>query len=121
MTTPTLPTLTVEEKRARLTLQLVPGLGPRLTAALLEHFGSAVAVCQATSEQMQRVARIGAEKAQQFVKALREIDLKPEIEAIKQHGAQVLVLGTAGYPPALAAIPNPPPLLYVRGQLLPAD
>ena len=34
-------------------------------------------------------------------------------------GARVVLLGEAGYPPRLAALPDPPPVLYVRGTLEP--
>ena len=38
------------ELRDLLALSLVPGLGPRLTAALIRHLGSAGAVCRAGSD-----------------------------------------------------------------------
>ena len=47
------------EERDLLALNLVPGLGPRLTAALLEQFGSATAVLQATASQLMEVPHVG--------------------------------------------------------------
>ena len=43
------------ELRDLLALRLVPGLGPRLTAALLRHFGSAAAVRRAAAAQLRQV------------------------------------------------------------------
>jgi DNA processing protein len=42
-----------------LALNLIPNLGPRLTAALLKHFGSAGAVRRATAERLRQVHLIG--------------------------------------------------------------
>ncbi len=47
------------ELRDLLALNLVPNLGPRLTAALLRHFGSAGAVRRATATQLRQVPLIG--------------------------------------------------------------
>jgi DNA processing protein len=44
-----------DEVRDHLALHLVPGLGPRLTMALLERFGSASAIRQASAGQLQQV------------------------------------------------------------------
>jgi DNA processing protein len=104
-----------------LALHLVPGLGPRLTAALLERFGSARAVLQASAGQLQQVPHIGAKLAEDLVRSLRTVDVPAELERMGLHNVQLLVLGRPAYPPALATIPDPPHLLYVRGSLEPAD
>ena len=49
--------------RDLLTLHLVPGLGPRLTAALLERFGSARAILSASAGDLQAVPHIGPKLA----------------------------------------------------------
>ena len=49
-----------------LALSLVPGLGPRLTAALLRHFGSAGAVRRAAAGQLRQVPQIGAKLSEDF-------------------------------------------------------
>lgn len=38
-----------------------------------------------------------------------------ELEAGARAGARLLVAGTADYPPALAELPDPPPILWLRG------
>ncbi|MGL4424430.1 MAG: helix-hairpin-helix domain-containing protein, partial [Gemmataceae bacterium] len=42
-----------------LALALVPGLGPKRTAALLDHFGSATAARRATADQLRAVSNLG--------------------------------------------------------------
>jgi DNA processing protein len=109
------------EARDLLALNLVPNLGPRLTAALLRHFGSAAAVRGASAAQLRQVPLIGPKLSEQFAAALADVPLDRECERIVQHGVRLIALGSAEYPPSLAQIPNPPHLLYVRGALTPAD
>ncbi len=109
------------ELRDLLVLHLVPGLGPRLTAALLERFSSAGAVLRATPEQLRGVRHIGAKLADDFYQAIRRVNLDAELQQIAKHNARLLQLGTLEFPSVLATIADPPQLLYLRGTLLPAD
>jgi DNA processing protein len=109
------------ELRDLLTLCLVPGLGPRLTAALIRHFGSAGAVRRAGADQLRQVPHIGPKLSQSFAEALAKVDVDRECSLIAQHGVHLLALGTPGYPQALAQIPDPPHVLFVRGTVTPAD
>lgn len=110
-----------DELRALLALHLTPNLGPMRIQALLLRFGSARAVLQAPSEQLQQVPHIGPQLAASLTRG-KSYDLaENELEALKRAQAQVLVLGTPEYPEQLASIPGAPPLLYVRGTLTPAD
>ncbi len=108
------------ELQALLTLHLVPGLGPRLTAALLKRIGSAQAVMEAPADQLRQVPHIG-ELAHKLHQAFQEADVPAELDLIARHEVQLLALGSAGYPTALAQIYDPPHLLYVKGALLPTD
>jgi DNA processing protein len=109
------------ELRDLLTLHLVPGLGPRLTAALLERFGSAAAILKATPEQLGEVPRIGEKLAHDLHKSMQAAEVETEIARMAEHHARLLALGTPSYPTSLAAIDNPPHLLYMRGELQPGD
>lgn len=109
------------ETRALMTLHLVPGLGPRLTAALLQRFGSAVAVLRASAAQLHEVPYVGGKLAGELVEAVGRVNVDAELEQMVQHGVRLLVLGTPEYPAALAQITDPPHLLYLRGDLRPSD
>src|SRR5215831_7964116 len=102
------------EQKSFLTLHLVPGLGPRLTAALLERFGSAAAVLQAPASQLQEVPHIGARLAQDLWQAMRRLDVEAELALMDRAGVRLIARGTAEYPQSLENIPGPPFLLYVR-------
>ncbi len=104
-----------------LTMALVPGLGPRLTAALIKHLGSAAAVLKANPNQLREIPHIGDKLSEQFVRALRSIRLEGEIEQIARHKVHLVAVGEPGYPESLAQIADPPTLLYCRGQLTSAD
>ncbi len=109
------------EVRALLALHLVPGLGPRLTAALLERFGSAVRVLDASTEELLQVPYLGEKVATGIRGALESADVSAELEQMTKHGVELRVLGSPDYPAALATIHDPPPLLSLRGTLTEAD
>src|SRR5437764_1242548 len=109
------------ETRDALALHLVPGLGPRLTAALLQRFGSAAAARRASVAQLQSVPHIGPKLSRELSEALSKVDVDAELALLAKHEVGVLAPGTAEYPACLVEIPDPPPLLYVRGALQAAD
>jgi DNA processing protein len=107
--------------RDLLALHLLPGLGPRLTSALLQRFGSAGAVLRADSAQLRQVPHIGAKLSEDLCQAIRSVDVEAEVARIGRHGVHLRALGTPEYPAALAQIHAAPHLLYVRGTIEPAD
>jgi DNA processing protein len=109
------------EMRDLLALTLVPGLGPRLTAALLNRFGSAAAVRRAGVHQLRQVPHIGPQLAQQFAEGLATVDLDRELGLLEKHRVHLRAVGSAAYPARLATIVDPPHLLYARGTITEAD
>jgi DNA processing protein len=104
-----------------LALTLVPGLGPRLTQAILERFGSATAARRATVAQLEQVPHIGANLARSFVAALQAADPQREYDRACELGVTLLPLTSANYPQHLRSLPDAPQLLYLRGTLMEAD
>ncbi|HEY7313321.1 MAG TPA: DNA-processing protein DprA [Gemmataceae bacterium] len=104
-----------------LTLSLVPGIGPRLTAALLERFGSAGAALRASVAELSAIPYITPRLAESITQAAARDDAAAELERVERHGVRLIALGTPEYPSSLANIPDPPHLLYLRGTLTPAD
>lgn len=105
-----------------LRLTLTPGLGPRRIAALLERFGSPTAVLGASAADIQRIRGIGQATAAKIVRGMRaSLDLADaELARAEELGVRLVGLGGPGYPALLGQIPDPPPLLYVLGQIEPA-
>ena len=104
------------EMQARLMLHLTPGLGPKLTAALLQSFGSADRVLHATADELCAVPRIGKETAAQMVARWRHASIDEEWQRIESSQTQILLRGHISYPLPLLAIPDPPSLLYIQGE-----
>jgi DNA processing protein len=107
--------------RDHLALALVPGLGPRLTARLLDRFGSPAAVLRLSERDLQTVEQIGPKLAASVAAAFRTVDPDAELARLAERGVRAIPLGHPDYPDRLTTIPDPPPLLYLRGTLLPAD
>ena len=64
-----------------LALALTPGLGPKLTAAVLAHFGTAAAAPAATARQLEAVPLIGAKLAGKIADGLRAADVDADQRA----------------------------------------
>lgn len=107
--------------RDLLALALVPGLGPRLTDALLNRFGSAAAARCATVEDLLTVPHIGRKLAADFARALRDANVDAELALLEKHGVRLLARTDPEYPRNLGELPDAPQLLYFRGSILPAD
>jgi DNA processing protein len=104
-----------------LTLSLVPGIGSRLTAALLERFGSAAAALRASVAELSAIPYITPRLAASITQALARSGAMAELECMERHGVRPIALGAPDYPPSLTNIPDPPYILYIRGTLTPAD
>jgi DNA processing protein len=104
-----------------LALSLVPGLGPRLTQALLDRFGSAAAARRATAAELEDVPHIGSKLARSFAEALRTVDPQAELDRVAQFGVTLLPLSSPDYPARLKDLPDAPHLLYARGSFVSAD
>jgi DNA processing protein len=68
-----------------------------------------------------QAAGLDARSCEALLKAQRALDLDAELERAERAGVELITREHASYPPALAHIPSPPPLLYVRGRLAEAD
>ncbi len=111
----------MEDREALVALNLVEQVGPIRLRHLLQHFGSAAGVLQASEGALLRVPGIGPEVAAAIASWERTVDLKAELRRIGEHGCRVLVEADPEYPPLLREIYDPPIVLYVRGRLLRED
>jgi DNA processing protein len=109
------------ELRHHLALALVPGLGPKLTRAVIDHFGSPAAVLKATIGQLESVPLIGSKLARKFHAAFPTLSVEEEWQRLQRFAVNVEVWGEPGYPARLTTIDDAPYLLYSRGSLTPAD
>src|SRR5437867_3589463 len=109
------------DDRELLALHLVPGIGPRLLAALVERFGATTAITRASIAELTTLPYLGEKDAMQLQASLRSNDVDEELELLRAHNVTLIRLGSPDYPAQLATIVTPPRFLYVRGRLLPQD
>lgn len=110
-----------QDFRDLLALHLVDGLGPQRIGALLERFGSAARARQATAAELLTTPGLGPQLSTSITAALPRVDVDAEIARLLKGGIDVLALGQAGYPAALADIPAAPRLLFKKGTILESD
>lgn len=97
-----------------ISLNMTPGIGPRAATKLLERFGSADAVFHATRRELEAL-RLRAETVESILKREFHDRASRELDEVKALGGEVLLLDDGGYPFLLREIPDPPIVLYVRG------
>ncbi|UCD58857.1 MAG: DNA-protecting protein DprA, partial [Candidatus Hydrogenedentota bacterium] len=110
----------MDEVRDWLELSLVPGIGPKTFFKLLGYFGSARNALEAPSSELKRVPELGAA----VIEAIRlgcKSELDKTLEHIDRHDVTVVTFNDPAYPQRLGNIHDPPPLLYVKGAICPAD
>ena len=96
------------ERFARLRLARCERVGPVSFRQLLERFGTAVRALDALPDLVRKGGGHGY--------TLPPVErIEQELAAGDRAGAVLLVLGDAAYPPMLAAVDPPPPLLWTRG------
>ena len=95
-------------------LNMTPGIGPRAAARLLERFGSAEAVYNATRSELEQL-RLAPEAVDSIVARNLRFKAEAEIAAVRKLGGEILLLDDGVYPSALREIYDPPIVLYVKG------
>lgn len=97
----------------------VPFIGPARIDRLVRHFGGLERAWSAAPGELRQV--LDERALASLLKTRAELSLDAEMERIARAGLSVLTRHDADYPRLLAQIPAPPPVLYVRGEVLPAD
>jgi DNA processing protein len=99
---------------------LVKGIGAVRFRQLLDFFGSAAMAWQAPIDGLQQ-AGLSPKIIQNLIKIRKEVDLEQVWHRIEQLGIQVYTWEDEAYPRLLKEIDQPPPVLYVRGNLVMED
>lgn len=95
-------------------LNMTPGIGPRAAAKLLERFGSAEAVYNATRTELEQL-RLAPEAVDSIIARDLRFKAEAEIASVRKLGAEILLLDDGVYPSSLREIYDPPIVLYVKG------
>ena len=101
--------------KAWLTLNLTRGLGGESARRLLKEFGSPDAIFTASVNSLKSVVK--AEVAAEISKGISDDAIAPALAWLEDSNNHIVTLADSGYPQALLNIPDPPLLLYVKGQV----
>jgi len=99
-----------------LALRLTPGLGARLTGKLLRQFGGPEEIFRASLTELEG-CQLPAAAAQAVVGKSGFREAEKELGQVKKAGIRLITWAEAEYPKLLTQIYDPPPLLYVRGNV----
>ena len=110
-----------DEIRSWLHLHLTSGVGPTIFRQLLDTFGSASAALRADRSALASITGIGSLRAERIASARAQVAVDKELSLIAKEGIALLTWDSQAYPVGLKNIHDPPPVIYVRGQLEPED
>lgn len=107
------PARTDREAAALLTLLRLPGVADRTTLRLLRVFGSAGAALDAPARSFAEVAGDDAAAARGDPELTRRVE--EGLRRCAREGVSVRVRGREGYPERLLDLPDPPAVVFLRG------
>jgi DNA processing protein len=96
-----------------ITLSQVSGLGNEGLRKLLQTFGSPSAIISSSTSALRQIVRPAVASA--IVKGIDEFALIPVVAWLEDTQNSIITIADADYPQALLNIPDPPLLLYVKG------
>jgi len=99
---------------------LVKGIGAVRMRALKEHFGDLAIAWHAPAEAF-LAAGLGPRLTERFLQVRASVDVEKYLAQVLASGIRVLTWADEAYPERLKAIDQPPPVLYLRGEVLPQD
>ncbi len=110
----------MEEKYYWVGFNLVKGIGAVRLQALIDYFGDARTAWEATPFELASTG-LSAKLVERLVQVRSSIDLTQYVEKTLSSGIQILTLHDDKYPARLKEIDQAPPVLYLRGDVIPED
>ncbi len=110
----------MDDKRYWIGFTLVKGIGAVRFQRLLDRFGDAESAWKAAPADLAG-AGLGLKMIERLVSVREKADLSRMWDQIQSKGIHVLTWLDETYPQRLKEIEQPPPVLYVRGALIPED
>jgi DNA processing protein len=110
----------IEAKRHWIALTLIPNLSPRKFHMLLENFSSPQEIWEAPLERLKEIPGF-SESAETFCAHRQKAHVDRALEQVVHLRLQVVTLADAQYPEPLRAIPDPPAVLYQKGDYVERD
>lgn len=98
----------------------IPGIGKARFALMERSFGVLEAAWRARPQEL-KAAGLDERSVNAILSARAQVDPQAELERLLEAGVDALTWTDTRYPPRLKEIPDPPPVLYIKGSLLPED
>jgi DNA processing protein len=98
----------------------IPGIGRARFSQLIAHFGDLESAWHATPSEL-RAAGLDERSVQVVITRRASISLDAEMEKLERYHVKALTWNDHQFPPRLKQIYDAPPVLYIRGNLVPED
>jgi len=92
-------------------------VGPTTFAKLIKHFGSADRALGASVSELAKIDGVGFKTAEQIAATCGKFDVAAELELAQRLEVWIINIEDKRYPPVLKQIYDPPPVLYIKGNL----
>ena len=109
-----------DPRRYWIGFNLVKGIGSVRLKLLLDHFGSIEAAWNASAQALYETG-LGSKIVENLLQVRADVSLDQVWARIETNGITVLTWEDDSYPKRLSEIDQPPPVLFIRGSLLPED
>ncbi len=112
--------MSAEDRNYTIALNLIPGIGAVRFAALVDFFGSPREAWEASPTAL-RELNFPKKVYDAFLRVRDAVDLEAFLTSTAEKGITILTTSNEGYPHRLKSIDNPPPVIYMLGEVIPPD
>ncbi len=116
-----LPSSDENESAPWLALARVKGLGCASFKKLAEHFGDPRRAFSASEKELAQIPSLDKGAIEGLLTFSEWDEIRKEMRRISEAGARILPFTDRNYPARLRMIPDPPPFLYVKGEIREED
>lgn len=105
--------MTIED----IALQMTPGIGVKGAVHLLETFGNARNIFNASLDELIEKAELRPQIARNILQKQAFAPAEKEIDYCRRNNIRIIASTDAEFPPLLREIPDYPPVIYVKGEV----
>lgn len=98
----------------------IPGVGTATFDYLLKHFKTLKRFWEADGEKIKKL-KIDVRAKEAILEFRAKVDPQVYLQTVFERGIKVFAVSDRDYPQNLRKISDPPPVLYIKGQILPQD